>query len=440
MHFGHLSIGAASVAAPSAQPKDKSDIFLLRRWCKEISYDPYYPPAVRDLAFRDSPHDYQIFPPAPSAPIHGGSDVLIISHDLSRSGAPKIVYEMVVALKKEGHFVVVASPSDGHYRNELQALGVPVIVDALLLKQHDSVLDFARNFDRVIANTVVTWPAVHQLAKFVDVYWYLHESELVNEIARNEPLLQTAMRHAKDVWVGSRRAERVVERYRPGIFSLEYGLDAWSPPEPPEAAPQPAPEPERPIIVAVFGSFEPRKGQDLAVLSARKLSHDVEGRCEFRLFGRVLDPKFHTKVLDLAQGVPNVFIGGELTSQQYVEELEKCDIVLVPSRDDTLPLVSLDALRAGKVLICSPAVGTVDYLEAPNCAVIALSSEMDGMSNAIVEAVNRRDEWPLIGREAKKVFDRYFAKRTFEQRLIKRLDFSSSSVTRQPIPLFAEIR
>jgi glycosyltransferase involved in cell wall biosynthesis len=145
-------------------------------------------------------------------------------------------------------------------------------------------------------------------------------------------------------------------------------------------------------------------------------------------------------VVGLAHGVPNVRIGGELTPQQYMEELQKSDIVLVPSRDDTLPLVSLDALRAGKVLICSPAVGTVDYLGAPNCAVVAASSQMDDMSNAILDAVNRRDEWPLIGREAKKAFDRYFAKRTFEQRLIKRLDLNSSSDAEPSIPSFAEVR
>lgn len=440
LHVGHASIGtpeATKARDNGRAAKDKSDIFLLKRWCKEISYDPFFPPTIRDLAYRDSPEPYQVFAPA-RRDSSSRSDILIISHDLSRSGAPKLVYEMAVALKKEGHFVVVSSPTDGHYRTELQAIDVPVIVDALLLKRHDSVLDFARNFDRVIANTVVTWSTVAQLAKVVDVYWYLHESELVDEIRGREPLLQTAMIYAKDVWVGSKRAERIVKRYRPGVFPLEYGLDAWPQPEPFEAVP-PATA-KRPAVIAVFGSFEPRKGQDLAVLSVQSLSGAIATECELRLFGRVLDDKFHAKVIALAHGVPNIVIGGELTLKEYMEELQKCDIVLVPSRDDTLPLVSLDALRAGKVLICGPAVGTVDYLGASNCAIVAASSEIDDMSHAIVDALNRRDQWPLIGQEAKKVFDRIFSKRTFEQKLIKRLNLDSPSETELSLPSFAEAK
>src|SRR5205085_4695216 len=136
--------------------------------------DRFYPPGVRDLIYRDSPEDYQIFAPLSPEPATGKRDFLIISHDLSASGAPKIVRQIAGVLKREGHFVVVTAPSDGCYRHELQSLGIPVIVDAAILKRQDSVLDFAKNFDAVIANTVVTWPAVRQLANFVDVYWYLH--------------------------------------------------------------------------------------------------------------------------------------------------------------------------------------------------------------------------------------------------------------------------
>ena len=429
LHLGHVSIGAANVA--HAQPeihtkKDKSDIFLLRRWCKEISYDAYFPPTIRDLAYYDSPEPYQIFPPRQRQDSNG-SDILIISHDLTRSGAPKIVYEMASLLKGKGHFVVVACPTDGDYRPLLQELGVPVIVDSLLLTRHDSVLDFAKNFDRVITNTVVTWPAVLQLANSVDVYWFLHENELVEEIARSTPLLQAALALAKGVWVGSARTQRTIERFRAGVISLEYGLDAWprAETEAVELAVQSAPE--RPVSVAVLGSFEPRKGQDLAVESARSLYRTIGSSCEFRLFGRVLDEEFHAVLLEAARGAPNIFIGGELTGEGYLDELQKCDIVLVPSRDDTLPLVSLDALRAGKVLICTPGVGTVDYLGTANSAIIASSIEVNDISSAILDAINRRDEWPVIGREAKRVFDRHFSKRRFEQRLLECLDLVAPS-------------
>ena len=429
-HFGHLSIGAEDPPPRRLYSKNKADIFLLRRWCEEISYDRYYPPGIRDLIYRDFPEDYQIFAPLSPEPTAGGRDFLIISHDLSASGAPKIVYQIAALLKKEGHFVVVTAPNDGYYRHALQSLGIPVIVDAMILKRQQPVLDFAKNFDAVIANTVITWPAVRQLANFVDLYWYLHESELIGELVHTEPELRVALSGAKDVWVASVRGERYVRRYRKDVFSLECGLDEW--PAAKSGVAIPPPGAEVPIVISVIGSYEPRKGQDLAVLGVRGLPADIAGKCELRLFGRVLDSAFHAKVLSLARGAPNILVGGELTPDQCLDELQKSDIVLVPSRDDVLSLVALDALRAGKVLICSPAVGVVEYLKTPNCALIAQSASAGDLGDAIVRAINQRDTWPSIGREARKVFERNFSMQKFERRLLERLGLRARSESAEP--------
>lgn len=432
-HFGHLSIGVQHPTSRRLYSKDKADIYLLRRWCKEISYDPFYPPGIRDLLYRDFPEDYQIFPPLFPRRVIGGRDFLIVSHDLSASGAPKIVYQIAALLKKQGHFVVVTAPSDGYYRRELQTLGIPVIVDATLLQRRDPVLNFGKNFDAVIANTVVTWPVVRQLANFVDVYWYLHESELVQEMIRSEPEMGLAIAGAKEAWVGSKRGERYVRRYRNDVLSLEYGLEKWP------YADASASE-GRPAVIAVFGSFEPRKGQDLAILAFRGLPADISAKCELRLFGRILDTAFYARVLDLARDASNIRIGGELTPDQYIHELQKSDIVVVPSRDDTLPLVSLDALRAGKVLICTSAVGTAEYLDTPNCALITKSAEADDLGDALLRAIKQRDEWPLIGREARTIFERYFNILTFERRLLERLKLTAGSDAPEHPDTIAETR
>lgn len=424
-HFGHLSIGAEDPPPRRLYSKNKADIFLLRRWCKEISYDRFYPPGIRDLIYRDFPEDYQIFAPLSPEPTVGGRDFLIISHDLSASGAPKIVYQIAALLKSEGHFVVVTAPNDGYYRHALQSLGIPVIVDAMLLSRQQPVLNFAKNFDAVIANTVITWPAVRQLASFVDLYWYLHESELIEELVNTDPELRVALSGAKEVWVASVRGERYVRRYRKDVFSLECGLDEW--PVAQSGVATPPPGAEVPIVISVIGSYEPRKGQDLAVLGVRGLPADMAGKCKLRLFGRVLDSAFHAKVLSLARGAPNILVGGELTPDQCLDELQKSDIVLVPSRDDVLSLVAVDALRAGKVLICSPAVGVVEYLKTPNCALIAQSTSVGDLGDAIVRAINQRDTWPSIGREARNVFERNFSMQTFERRLLERLGLRARS-------------
>jgi GT2 family glycosyltransferase len=180
LHTGHPSLGVESMNAKGQEPpqKNKADILLLRRWPNFVARDPFYPPAMKALLYADSPQDFDIYP-APSADQRAGLDVLILSHDLSGSDAPRVLVDMATRLRDAGHFVIVMSPRDGPVRHELVAAGVTVIIDTLLSTQYDDLHDFARNFDRVIANSVVPWPAVLQLARVVDVCWHMSETQLI---------------------------------------------------------------------------------------------------------------------------------------------------------------------------------------------------------------------------------------------------------------------
>ncbi len=135
-------------------------------------------------------------------------DILILSHDLSESGAPRAVYEVAGVLREAGHFVVVASPSDGPYRERLCDIGVDVIVDEVLLNQDHNVFDFARNFDKVICNTIVCWPAVAQLHEVVDIYWYVHESEAIRISWTMFPSSLAVLEKGVPIWADSRLAAK----------------------------------------------------------------------------------------------------------------------------------------------------------------------------------------------------------------------------------------
>ena len=140
---------------------------------------------MRDILYTDSQEAFRFFPRKAFLPDESPAsdralrslDILIFSHDLTESGAPRAAFDVARTLRKAGHFVVVASPSDGPYRERLLSVGIDVIIDEALLKRDRNVFDLARNFDKVIFNTLECWPAVAQLHNAVDTYWYVHESE-----------------------------------------------------------------------------------------------------------------------------------------------------------------------------------------------------------------------------------------------------------------------
>ena len=60
------------------------------------------------------------------------SSVLLVSHELSRTGAPLYLLHMAKVLKKEGRKVILISPSDGILSKEFRAEGVQVITSELI--------------------------------------------------------------------------------------------------------------------------------------------------------------------------------------------------------------------------------------------------------------------------------------------------------------------
>lgn len=413
LHIGHMSIGAMEKAQEKAErrSKDKADIYLLRRWSAMLACDPFYTETMRSLLFHDSPEHYKIYP-AGGIYRNGGKDVLLVSHDLSESGAPRVALEIARSLVSAGAFVIVVAPEDGPMRKAFRELGVTVIVDAVLFRQHPWTHDFARNFDLVIANTAVCYPLVEQLVDAVDVYWYIHETSLTAELA-NRPGFRAALAGAKAVWAGSARTLQAAGALRQDIKVIEYGLDPLVP-----ASGTADGTKGEPCVISVFGSYEPRKGQDLMVRAIRLLPARYRSQCQFRFFGRVLHRPFFGEVSGLAREVPEIRLCAELDYDSYVAEMSRADMVVVPSRDDTLPLVSLHALSAGKPLMCTVSTGTSAYIESGESGFTIDHNSPEAIVLALITALDCRDRWQEMGRRGQQVFQQRFSRETFTRRIL----------------------
>ncbi|MDI1298692.1 glycosyltransferase [Methylotenera sp.] len=412
IHIGHLSIAEAEKAEAKEKlppKKDKSDIYLLRRWGKFTSYDPYFPPAMRDILYHDSPEKWNLFADVDPAPV-GGKDYLLISHDLTGSGAPRIVYEMARTLKLAGNFVVVASPSDGEYREKLNELNIPVIIDELTLRQHNSLEKLAKNFDIVIANTIVSWPAVKQLSSLVETYWYIHEISLVTHLLNVEPEIKNIFKLPKQIWVGSPHAGDLIKQFRSNIRVLKYGVDPITPTIESSI--------EYPLRVSVFGSYEPRKGQDLAIQGYGLLEKSYQEKIKLNFYGRVLDHSIYDFVKQESVKYPNVGVHESLEYNEYLETLLKSDAVLVASRDDTLPFVSIDALGAGKVLLCTSTTGTSLYIENGVSGFVLNLPDPKSIAKGLTKLVDQYESLPSIMRSGRAVFDKEFSFDAFSKALL----------------------
>ncbi len=341
----------------------------------------------------------------------GRPKALLVSQDMSASGAPGLLLEIARSLVTGGWDVMVWSLAPGPMVDRFTANNIPVVVDGVRgLRQMVPLL--ATSFDIAICNTAVTQAAVTTLAPHFPTLWYLHEVSMLEALVPRKTFRKAlALSHL--VWAGSELSARIVREHRADVQIVPYGLS------PIAAEPLEAFDPNVSVRLAVFGSYESRKGQDLLLDAYLRLSMEQQAAMSIEFYGRVLDPVFHARLCATAKSHSQIFINRELDIQGYHAALVAADAVVVPSRDDTLPLVSLDALGARRVLMCTPTTGTATYIKSGKSGFIAAEPTAEALANMLAAALAQSACWPQIASAGRSVFDRAFSQDAFASILLR---------------------
>ena len=261
---------------------------------------------------------------------------------------------------------------------------------------------------------MLCWRLLPALHGFTRVFLYAHEGGLIDQLRSTEPGFASALQQGSGVWAGSQYAAAALRRLGVEPLVLEYGVEA----------PQDrlVVRTKSEAVIAVLATMEPRKGLDLAIKGFLLLPDAIRAQCRLRIAGRPHDLPFHEAIKDLAAADPRISMEGALSLEQYRRALAAADIVLCPSRDDPLPLVSLNALAEGKILICSQEVGTAAYIRDGASGFVLPQNRPVEIAEALARVLAARRRWPEIGAAARQVFAGHFSESRFDTRLLALLD------------------
>jgi GT2 family glycosyltransferase/glycosyltransferase involved in cell wall biosynthesis len=406
-HAGHASIGVEeSQTRTQKRPRDKASIFLLKRWAGYTTHDPYFPDNMRDWLHTDSPTPIRMSGRnEPKAVIETSADLLFVSHDLSLSGAPMMLFHAAAWCRRNGIFVTVMAPEDGPLRAKYEAEGIPLIVDPLVETEHESFAAFARHFDCVVANTIRTSAVVRALkSEEVPVVWWLHEPGSVGEhYLREEATLRAAMPLADLLLAPS---ERTASVYRPYTESPVKCLQNAIP----DLGGQPlADRDSSPLRFLLLASVEPRKGQDVFVKALAHLPKEIQKAAQFEIAGRILDPDFWPTIEPIAKQIGNLTVTGALSHAEAIGKLKAADVIVSPSRDEAMPTVTiLEAMSLGRAIITSNVGGAAEaFTDGENALLVRPEAPGE-----LAAAARRLIENPALvgdlGRKARQTYEEGF--------------------------------
>ena len=346
-----------------------------------------------------------------------GRRALILSHELTMTGAPIVLVSAVPVLRSLGFEVVVLGPSDEG--------SLPLFLDAgaAVVTRPDCVTSsalwgLATSADFVLANTVVEAPAVRTLnGGFVPVLWWLHDAfagypfithKIPKELADNVHIAA----------VGS-HATAAMHSVRPKfkVEQLIYGL--------PDYARESFPRYDlsyaggRPLFVTV-GSMEMRKGQDIYCEAIRLLPPEVREKASFLFVGKASDRDVSAHVHALTEQFPhNVFYRKRLERPEIKSLMEQCTCIVCASRDDPMPTFVTEGLIFGKPSIVSEHTGTAGLITEGVDGFVYRNDDPAQLSKVLAHAIEHPDQLAAMKADCRKLYERYYTNEAYVSTLVR---------------------
>jgi glycosyltransferase involved in cell wall biosynthesis len=366
-----------------------------------------------------------------------GIPITLVSHELSLTGAPKLVVDLATSLIKKGYSPNIISLGGGPMEKELEKLGIPVhtILTKTKFLKFASLL-YAICFKvkgQVIANSISSWPVLIPLTlmrPWSKPIWYIHESVPSLGISGGRrrflslPLIYLCQKFTPPkIWFGSTATQKSWE-YSPFSKSKVFywsGILKNTTNKKPQLALK--------NLLSV-GTASCRKGTQ-ALVSA--FLHCLENQLipddvTLRIIGfpGSNSPDF----LQLSDTILKVVTSKykdriQMISHVQPESLdafyEQSDLYIQASVMECMPLALLKAMSVGLPIITTDADGCAEAITNEESGYICLPYNIQSLANAIAKAVNHVDESIKMGRKAQTCFNERFSLEATEELVLKEL-------------------
>jgi glycosyltransferase involved in cell wall biosynthesis len=249
---------------------------------------------------------------------------LLISHDLSRSGAPLALLELAAALKRQGERPLVAPLYGGPLEQQFRDAGV----------------ELARSIDPraigfVIANTALSVPSALRFRQFgIPVAAWLHESAHFFRIIGVAPR-DCGLHDVDYVLLPAKFQAHDLAPHIPGAATYQLRNLVRQPSFRPTAGDG---------TLAVCGQWEPRKGQARLL----ELARGAQASCRFKFIGAERAAASST----VDAGTPHQF-PGSLAPEAARAQIASSDGFISCSVAEVQPLSALEGLMAGRPALLS---------------------------------------------------------------------------------------
>lgn len=343
--------------------------------------------------------------------------VLLISHELSLTGAPRALLNMAVMLQEMGVTPVILSLRHGPMEKEIVDLNIKYFVEPYLFTnyalRHPMLSRFMEAFDVVVFNTlVVTWLIEHLSdIKSRKIAW-LHEGSCSYDCMKDSMDFSTLFPLFDHIYAVGEYSKSFAVPYvadKSKLDILLYGI-----PEVQSAGVDESVDHSK-LNFLLPGTISERKGQLILLQALNLLSPQVREQIAVYLAGAPVEEPVDRAIRKCKY--PCVKYVGELEHDSLLALFANMDMVLCPSLDDPMPIVCTEAMALGKGVIVSENTGTASFIENGVNGYKVPAGDPEALAKVIEAAVLNRENLPILGKEARKIYEENFTMEIFKQHI-----------------------
>lgn len=346
-------------------------------------------------------------------------DVVIISTSLNYNGGTMAAIYAAKALQLAGKRILLCSEAyDTKLLNEILSYDIDVVIAPAIPEYiNKKMWDIINNSKMVLVNVFQMVPAICSLNGKVPVLWWIHEPKELYEPTLNKYLkYSNADNFSK---INTIAVSRIAMNNFNEIFPDT--IKEYLPYSIPDTYVENKVYKHNKITFAVLGAVIVRKAQDIFIEAVKMLEPEYREQAEFLIIGSD-NNDFAVNLKSISKDIPEIIFTGNLTRKEVDEIYNKIDVVVCPSREETMSIVLTEAMMYKKPCISAENVGMADYIEDGKNGFICKTEDAHDLCGKMRYFIVNRDKIEAMGNEGRKVYENYFTLEKFAQRLTQEVD------------------
>lgn len=347
--------------------------------------------------------------------------VLIVTSNLGYHGGSMACIFLADGLQKQGYLVtIIASFANKEFIKEYSGNGYCFqIMEGIEYAKIDNI-KWISEFDLVIANTYPMILFALEISDKVKTILWLHESKNVyaemnfwisnikQKIINSKLRIFAVSEMARDNFCEE------IGYPKDQVTILEYGI--------PSVLDRQKINRNKAVTFAVIGTIYSFKQQKLFIDAIELLNEQQRKYNNFWIIGKIADQEYAAKILKQIENKPYIKFFGEKSQKELSRLYDAIDIIVVCSKQESLPIVAVEAFMRRKPCIVCENTGISQYISNKVNGYIYKTNDVGELARAMKYFIDNKNVIEKVGESSRKIYEERFSFEKFRIRLQKKID------------------